>query len=52
MAWLRFASRVINLVTTYVVLGPAAFVVIGLRLLLAGLLSVTQSGRLALPSGG
>jgi hypothetical protein len=49
MTWLHFACRAITLVMTYVALGPAASVVIGLHLLLAGLLSVTQSGRLALP---
>jgi hypothetical protein len=48
-ALLGFSARVINLILTYIVLGPAGFIVMALRLLLAGLLRVTPLGRVALP---
>jgi hypothetical protein len=47
-AWLRWSQRVLNLILTYIVLGPAGFIVMALRLLLANLLQVTPRGLLAL----
>jgi hypothetical protein len=47
-AWLRWSQRVFNLILTYIVLGPAGFIVMALRLLLANLLRVTRQGLLAL----
>jgi hypothetical protein len=47
-AWLRWSQRVLNLVLTYIVLGPAGFIIMALRLLLANLLRVTPQGLLAL----
>jgi len=47
-AWLRWSQRILNLILTYIVLGPAGFIVMALRLLLANLLRVTPQGLLAL----
>jgi hypothetical protein len=47
-AWLRWSQRVLNLILTYIVLGPAGFIIMALRLLLANLLRVTSRGLLAL----
>jgi hypothetical protein len=47
-AWLRWDTRVFSLILTYVVPGPAGFVIMGLRLRLASLLWVSIRGLLAL----
>jgi hypothetical protein len=47
-AWLRWSQQILNLILTYIVLGPAGFIIMALRLLLANLLRVTPQGLLAL----
>jgi hypothetical protein len=50
IAWMRISSKVIYLIATYLIFGPAGLITLGLRLLLEGVLRVSAGGRLCLPS--